>query len=84
MDDINLVILIVVSSVSLICNVAAAHHKPGPSMLAIPLQLAVLWFGFQWNGLVGAAVAFIVANLVAIILCQTVFKQSIQKAQGSC
>lgn len=82
MDDGNLVILVIVSTISIICNIAAAHHKSGPSMAAIPLQIAVLWFGFQWNGLLGLAAAFVIANFVAIILCQTVFKQSIAKVQG--
>jgi hypothetical protein len=83
MDNTSLVVLLVVSAISIICNIAAAHHQSGPATLAIPLQLAVLWFGFQWNGFIGAIVAFIIANLVAILLCHTIFKRSIANIQGT-
>lgn len=66
--DGSLITLLIVGVVAVLCNVGAAMHKSGAAMLALPLQAAVLWFGYQWNGVWGLVIAFFVVNAVSIII----------------
>lgn len=71
--------LIIVSILSIVCNVVAGHYVHPAPLLIFPMQTIVVCVGFFWSSWLGAIGAFLFVNAVSIFFCVTLFKNSIAR-----